>query len=73
MSALPPKPDIAGRQEMSAKCPKGDTRVKTHYFFHCDNTILIRFWKRVGIVSRNLFWLSDDQWQRIEPHLPTDV
>lgn len=20
-----------------------------------------------------LFWLSDDQWQRIEPHLPTDV
>jgi transposase len=24
-------------------------------------------------VSRNLFWLSDEQWQRIEPHLPTDV
>ena len=24
-------------------------------------------------MSRNLFWLSDDQWQRIEPHLPTDV
>jgi len=24
-------------------------------------------------VSRNLFWLSDAQWQRIEPHLPTDV
>ena len=21
----------------------------------------------------NLFWLSDDQWRRIEPHLPTDV
>jgi len=21
----------------------------------------------------NLFWLSDDQWQRIEPLLPTDV
>ena len=21
----------------------------------------------------NLFWLSDDQWQQIEPHLPTDV
>jgi hypothetical protein len=20
-----------------------------------------------------LFWLSDEQWQRIEPHLPTDV
>jgi len=42
-------------------------------FFHCDNTILIRFWTRAGIVSRNLFWLSDDQWKRIEPHLPTDV
>ncbi len=24
-------------------------------------------------MSRNLFWLSDKQWQRIEPHLPTDV
>src|SRR5436190_17767735 len=21
----------------------------------------------------NLFWLSDEQWKRIEPHLPTDV
>jgi transposase len=24
-------------------------------------------------MRRNLFWLSDDQWRRIEPHLPTDV
>jgi transposase len=24
-------------------------------------------------VSRNLFWLSDEQWARIEPYLPTDV
>ena len=24
-------------------------------------------------MSRNLFWLTDDQWRRIEPHLPTDV
>ena len=24
-------------------------------------------------MSRNLFWLSDDQWARIEPQLPTDV
>jgi transposase len=24
-------------------------------------------------VRRNLFWLSDEQWKRIEPHLPTDV
>ena len=24
-------------------------------------------------MSRNLFWLSDEQWQRIEPHLPTKV
>jgi len=24
-------------------------------------------------VRRNLFWLSDEQWSRIEPHLPTDV
>ena len=21
----------------------------------------------------NLFWLSDEQWKRIEPHLPTDI
>ena len=24
-------------------------------------------------MSRNLFWLSDEQWARIEPHLPRDV
>ena len=24
-------------------------------------------------MSRNLFWLSDEQWGRIERHLPTDV
>jgi hypothetical protein len=24
-------------------------------------------------MRRNLFWLSDQQWKRIEPHLPTDV
>jgi transposase len=25
------------------------------------------------LMSRNLFWLSDEQWERIKPHLPTDV
>ena len=25
------------------------------------------------IMSRNLFWLSDEQWDLIEPRLPTDV
>src|SRR5665213_1750632 len=24
-------------------------------------------------MRNNLFWLNDEQWQRIEPHLPTDV
>ena len=24
-------------------------------------------------MKRNLFWLSDEQWARIEPHLPIDV
>jgi transposase len=24
-------------------------------------------------MRRNLFWLSDEQWQQIEPHLPKDV
>src|SRR5499426_836914 len=24
-------------------------------------------------MRKNLFWLSDEQWSRIEPHLPTDV
>jgi len=24
-------------------------------------------------VRKNLFWLSDEQWERIEAHLPTDV
>ena len=25
------------------------------------------------IMSRKLFWLTDEQWRRIEHHLPTDV
>ena len=24
-------------------------------------------------MSRKLFWLTDEQWNRIKPHLPTDV
>jgi len=24
-------------------------------------------------MRRNLYWLNDDQWSRIEPYLPTDV
>src|SRR5678810_741841 len=24
-------------------------------------------------MRRNLFWLSDEQWRQIEPHLPRDV
>ena len=24
-------------------------------------------------MRRNLFWLSEEQWKRVEPHLPTDV
>ena len=31
------------------------------------------FLEGIGIVRRNLFWLSNEQWKRIEPHLPTDV
>ena len=27
----------------------------------------------MGIMRRNLFWLSDEQWERMEPQLPTDV
>jgi transposase len=34
---------------------------------------LINFAAVEGIVSKNLFWLSDEQWERIERHLPTDV
>jgi transposase len=28
---------------------------------------------RDGIMRRNLFWLTDQQWEKIEPLLPTDV
>jgi transposase len=28
---------------------------------------------RSGVMRTSLFWLSDEQWERIEPHLPTDV
>jgi len=24
-------------------------------------------------MRKNLFWLSDEQWKQIKPHLPTDV
>jgi transposase len=24
-------------------------------------------------MSRTLFWLTDEQWSRVEPHLPADV
>jgi transposase len=27
----------------------------------------------MGMMEGDLFWLSDEQWQRIQPHLPTDV
>jgi transposase len=27
----------------------------------------------MGIMDGDLFWLSDEQWQRIQPRLPTDV
>ncbi len=27
----------------------------------------------IKVMMTNLFWLTDEQWQRIEPHLPTDV
>jgi transposase len=29
--------------------------------------------KGLGIVSRKPFWLTDQRWSRIEPHLPADV
>ena len=33
---------------------------------------MIRF-KGRAIHKQNSFWLTDEQWERIEPHLPTDV
>jgi transposase len=29
------------------------------------------YWGRID--EQELFWLSDEQWARIEPHLPRDV
>jgi transposase len=34
--------------------------------------LLLR-WFGVERMRRNLFWLNDDQWRQIEPHLPQDV
>ena len=39
---------------------------------------MIPYWQVIlfrgaEIMSRNLFWLSDEQWARIQPHLPRDV
>jgi hypothetical protein len=49
------------------------TRVRTHESFCSYNKIRILWREGFEIVSRNLFWLSDGQWKRIEPFLPTDV
>ena len=38
----------------------------------CKDELLDSFLER-GVMRTNLFWLSDEQWERIEPHLPTDV
>jgi len=35
--------------------------------------ILIFFGQGPWIVRKNLVWLSDSQWKRIEPQLPTNV
>jgi hypothetical protein len=52
-------------------------RVRTHYFCYSGKAILIPYVRDslwgVGTMRKNLFWLSDEQWERIEPHLPTDV
>jgi transposase len=39
------------------------------------NRLLIRLLRdsEADRMRRKLFWLSDKQWSRIEPHLPTDV
>ncbi|GBQ32710.1 Transposase [Acidocella aminolytica 101 = DSM 11237] len=34
---------------------------------------MIRYSRFGGRMRRNLFWLSDKQWAKIEPLLPTDV
>jgi transposase len=50
-----------------------NTRVTTQLIFPIRQYDPDSFWEGVGVVRRNLFWLSDKQWGRIAPHLPTDV
>lgn len=38
-----------------------------------DDRRLIGFWNRIGTMRKNLFWLSNEQWAPIKPHLRTDV
>ena len=47
--------------------------VRTHQSFRADNAIEILLREGLAIVSRNLFWLTDEQWGQIEPYLPSDV
>jgi transposase len=42
-------------------------------YLWANYTILISVSEEVRIIRKNRFWLSDEQWARIEPHLPTDV
>jgi hypothetical protein len=54
-----------------SSCAKDDwTRVRIHSLRPSE---LIRFLEWTGIMRMNLLWLSDEQWARIEPQLPTDV
>jgi transposase len=49
------------------------TRLLLNYWFATDHRDPDSFLEGIGIVRKNLFWLSDEQWGRIEARLPTDV
>jgi transposase len=52
-------------------CHSKLARVRTHQLFFLNNTILIRIGGSIGEPKSVL--ASDNQWARIEPHLPKDV
>jgi hypothetical protein len=64
----PPRLTIATRDVLFSWDPGHNPLILL--LWQCDSD---SFATRAGITRRKLFWLTDQQWSRIEPHLPADA
>src|SRR6266849_11067781 len=69
-----------GRASICSHCPltrsldiaRCSSVIRMEIYWRCLRTFSCREVDR-ELMRSNLYWLSDEQWQRIEPLLPTDV